>query len=142
MQSPESTDDALSRNRDVNIRRVLVFGFSLALGTIFVSLAMWGLFRVLAREETVAERPLPPAVAASLKRTPPEPRLEPNPLLPRERVRAEEDAVLTSYGWVDKKTGVARVPITRAMEILVARGLPPAKPMVAAPPMTAAGAKP
>ena len=75
MQSPESTDDALSRNRDVNIRGVLVFGFSLALGTIFVSLAMWGLFRLLAREERVAEKPLPPAVAASLRRTPPEPRL-------------------------------------------------------------------
>jgi hypothetical protein len=141
MPATERPDDAVTRNRDVNIRGVLVFGSSLALGTIFVGVAMWGLFRLLARQEGAGERPLPPAVASSLKRTPPEPRLEPNPLFPRARVRAEEDAALSSYGWVDEKTGTARIPITRAMEILVARGLPPAKPMTA-PPAPMAGGKP
>ena len=141
MPSPEKTDDAVRRNRDVNIRGVLLFGFWLVAGAILVQLAMWGVFRVLKKEEGSRDKPLPPMIAASLKRTPPEPRLEPNPLLPRARVRAEEDAVLSSYGWVDRTTGVVRVPITRAMEILVARGLPPAKPMIAAPP-PAPGAKP
>jgi hypothetical protein len=31
---------------------------------------------------------------------------------------------LNSYGWVDEKTGVAHVPIERAMELTVQRGLP------------------
>jgi len=31
---------------------------------------------------------------------------------------------LNSYGWVDEKAGVARIPIERAMELLVKRGLP------------------
>jgi len=31
---------------------------------------------------------------------------------------------LDSYGWVDRKAGVAQVPIARAMELLVERGLP------------------
>jgi hypothetical protein len=69
-------------------------------------------------------------VAANLRRTPSGPRLEPNPLAPRLAARAREDALLGGYGWVDANAGVARIPIDRAMEILVEKGLPPSKPMV------------
>jgi hypothetical protein len=31
---------------------------------------------------------------------------------------------LSSYGWIDEKGGVARIPIQRAMELVVQRGLP------------------
>src|SRR5208337_1282425 len=31
---------------------------------------------------------------------------------------------LNSYGWVDKEAGVAHIPIERAMELIVQRGLP------------------
>src|ERR1017187_5269359 len=31
---------------------------------------------------------------------------------------------LNSYGWVDEKAGVAHIPINRAMELIVQRGLP------------------
>lgn len=31
---------------------------------------------------------------------------------------------LNSYGWVDEKAGVARIPIDRAMKLMVERGLP------------------
>ena len=31
---------------------------------------------------------------------------------------------LNSYGWVDEKAGVAHIPIDRAMELIVQRGLP------------------
>jgi hypothetical protein len=65
-----------------------------------------------------------------LKRTPPEPRLEPDPVAPRLAVRAREQEKLASYGWVDANAGVARIPIERAMELLVERGLPPSKPMM------------
>ena len=41
----------------------------------------------------------------------------------RLEMRAAEDAVLQSYGWVDHPAGVARIPIDRAIELLVARGL-------------------
>ena len=139
MATTDRTNDAVRRNRDVRIRGVLLFGFWPAVGAILVQLAMWGLFRILQKEQRRNDRLLSPMVAASLKRTPPEPRLEPNPLDPRIRMRAEEDAILTSYAWVDKKSGIVRVPIDRAMELLVERGLPPSKPMAAAasaPPAT------
>jgi len=123
---------------DVNIRAVFRFGFWLAVGVVAVTLAMLALFGVMEKKDRAADIVLSPSVAANLARTPPEPRLEPLPLLPGQRLRAEEDAILTTYAWVDKKAGVARIPIDRALEILVQRGLPPSKPMPpAAAPMAA-----
>ena len=42
--------------------------------------------------------------------------------------RAEEDAALTTYGWVDKGRGVARIPVEEAMRLLAERGLPRTAP--------------
>jgi cytochrome c5 len=39
-------------------------------------------------------------------------------------MRAAEDAALNSYGWVDTRAGIVRIPIDRAIEMLAARGLP------------------
>jgi hypothetical protein len=33
---------------------------------------------------------------------------------------ANQEGRLADYGWVDKKKGIARIPITRAMELVVA----------------------
>ena len=115
----------------------MVFAFWLAVGIIAAGAGMLLLLRSMEKKGRASEREIPPMIAASLARTPPEPRLEPYPLAPRAKLRAEEDAILTTYGWVDKDRGLARVPIDRAMELLVERGLPPAKPMSAAPPAPA-----
>jgi hypothetical protein len=37
--------------------------------------------------------------------------------------RAEQRAALTSYGWVNKEAGAVRIPIARAKQLLVERGL-------------------
>jgi len=36
----------------------------------------------------------------------------------------DQEKQLNSYGWVDEKAGVAHIPIERAMELTVQRGLP------------------
>ncbi len=38
--------------------------------------------------------------------------------------RAEEDRELRKYGWVDAESGIVQIPVGRAMEVLVERGLP------------------
>jgi hypothetical protein len=113
---------------DVSIRGIVRFGLGLGIATAVISVAMWGLFRFLEARQETREAPVPPMVAANLKRTPREPRLEPDPLAPRLAARAREEALLSSYGWVDRGAGVARIPIDRAMELLAERGLPPPKP--------------
>lgn len=65
---------------------------------------------------------------------PPAPRLQTDAPRDLGQMRAEEDAVLQNYGWVDRQNGVVRVPIDVAMRLVVVRGLPtrknppPAKP--------------
>ncbi|HVO69707.1 MAG TPA: hypothetical protein VMT24_06660 [Aggregatilineaceae bacterium] len=39
-------------------------------------------------------------------------------------LRATEDALLTTYGWVDRKNGIVHIPIDRAIDLLAQRGLP------------------
>ena len=125
---------------DVSIGAIVKFGIGLAVAALLVHVAMWGLFRVLETRVDRRDRAIPPLVAAALRRTPPEPRLERDALLPRRRMQAEENAALTTYGWVDRDGGIVRIPIERAMEILAERGLPPSKPMVAVTPTPGPGA--
>ncbi len=55
---------------------------------------------------------------------PPEPRLQADAAADQRLMREEEDAVLNGYGWVDRPKGVIRLPIDRAMDVLVRHGLP------------------
>jgi hypothetical protein len=129
----EPAAEAGHETSDVSIGAIVKFGIGLAAVVLLVHLATWGLFRVMDAREEKRDRPLPPLVAAALRRTPPGPRLEPDALSPRRRMQAEENAALTTYGWVDRDAGIVRMPIERAMEILVERGLPPPKPMAPTP---------
>jgi hypothetical protein len=54
----------------------------------------------------------------------PQPRLLVKPGATLADLRAAEDAELNSYGWVDRNAEVARIPIDRAMQLIVERGLP------------------
>jgi hypothetical protein len=44
------------------------------------------------------------------------------------KFRAEEAAALNSYGWVDQDKGIVRMPIDRAMDLVLQRGLPARQP--------------
>jgi hypothetical protein len=55
---------------------------------------------------------------------PPEPALESSPGQTAAFVESRENPVLNSYGWVDQKSGVARIPVQQAMTIISQRGLP------------------
>jgi len=55
---------------------------------------------------------------------PPEPRIEVAPYEQLQQLRVREDHILNSYAYVDKQGGVVRVPITQAIDMLAAKGLP------------------
>jgi len=48
--------------------------------------------------------------------------------------RLQEEKKLNSYGWIDQKAGIARIPIDRAMQLLAQRGLPTRLQAGAVPP--------
>jgi hypothetical protein len=55
---------------------------------------------------------------------PPEPRLQVAPWTDMQAQKAYEDNLLHTYGWADRPTGRARIPIERAIEIVAERGAP------------------
>ena len=54
----------------------------------------------------------------------PQPRLEVKPGASLAELHAAENVDLNSYGWIDRKNGTMRIPIERAMQLLIERGLP------------------
>jgi hypothetical protein len=54
----------------------------------------------------------------------PLPREQPDPKVDLKALREREERDLTSYGWVNRQAGIVRIPIERAMQLIVERGLP------------------
>ena len=117
-QKPPTYDD-----REIEARSIgrLAFGFVvmvLVAGAIGVAVMDYDAAR---QREAYA-----PAAAILTARpvTPPEPRLQPVPPVDLATLRAEEERILRGYAWVDRGNGVVSIPIDRAMQLVVERGLP------------------
>lgn len=57
----------------------------------------------------------------------PGPRLQSNPIRDLERHRREERERIESYGWTDASKRRAKIPVGRAMDLLLKKGLPARK---------------
>lgn len=53
----------------------------------------------------------------------PPPRLQASPARDRALLEARTENILNSYGWIDQEQGIVHIPIDRAIELLLARGL-------------------
>ena len=126
---------------ELRIGPVVWFLFALAVGTVITFLLMIGLFDAFQNRATEAEGKAAP-LAGERQKLPPEPRLQlaptnidqvegresPNlkddhPLQEMKRIRRDEDAKLNSYGWVDEKARLVRIPIEEAKKKLLQSGL-------------------
>src|SRR5947207_15393922 len=74
--------------------------------------------------ERDTREPSTPNMNLKIQQEFPEPRLEDNERTELAPLRYQEEQKLNSYGWVDQNAGVARIPITKAMELIAQRGLP------------------
>jgi hypothetical protein len=109
---------------DVNIRAIFGFGAGMIVAGIVVALAVFVLFGYLNSREGAKVAPEYPLAVTQEDRLPPEPRLQINPREDLRNLRANEDAILSGYGWVDKNAGIVRIPIDEAMKLTLQRGLP------------------
>ena len=108
--------------RDLHATNVLATGAGLFGVIAFALLLAWGAY-ALSRASS-ANPSAHPSTFTHPEVLPPEPRLQEDPHLDLMKLRAAEDSVLGSYGWVNKDSGIVRIPIARAMQLLVSRGLP------------------
>lgn len=106
---------------DVNARPVALAGIGLAVALLITAAAMLGMYDFFATRFARLSPKQNPLAAAEGPRLPPEPRLQVHPIKDLRELRASEAEVLEHYGWVDKGTGVVRIPIDRAMQLLAQR---------------------
>src|SRR5580658_8999835 len=107
--------------RDVNVAALLKFAVSLAVILFIVSYGMRWTFTYFAKTQNLG----PAATPFENERTiPPLPRLQVAPQKEIHDYWESQQGIVDSYGWVDRQNGVVRIPVDRAMRILLQRGLP------------------
>jgi hypothetical protein len=103
---------------DINVWAIGKFGIGLVAICVISLLMLLGLFKYFQSQEETATTP-----KVEPRQIFPQPQLQQTPVLDLRAIRAEEDQVLNSYGWVDQPKGVVRIPIAQAIDILSKRGL-------------------
>ena len=127
--------DVAHEATDVNLRVLVGFAVGLSTVTATVFVLMFGLFWYFNREAVEKDPSVSPLARPSVEM----PRSSAgNPvfgqglgpqLLTHEpsvlaKQRKMEQEVLDTYGWVDEKSAIARLPISEAKKLILQRGLP------------------
>lgn len=107
--------------RDVHALSLALLVILLLIGLFLADLAVAAIQSAFKRHAAESSAVAPP-FATGLKY--PAPRLEISRSEELQAVRGREELLVKSYGWVDRKAGVVRIPVERAIDLLVERGLP------------------
>ncbi len=116
---PETTSKG-HETVDANVRSLVGWGlgvFALLASGLIISIVV---FRYFVTHQSLG----PPASPfENVRALPSRPVLQVTPARDLQQYLDQQDAVLNSYGWVDQKAGVVRIPIDRAMNLLLQKGL-------------------
>ena len=120
--NPHMTSSGGYEKSDANPRSLLYVVLVTAGLLVLTCLSMIWLFDHF--EKTQNPGSVVAAPFASPRALPPPPRIQPDPGADLRSYRESEQNLLNTYGWVDRQNGVVRMPVDRAMELLLQRGLP------------------
>jgi hypothetical protein len=126
------SSEALQRkheSKDPPLYGILLVAGLVVLTVVSCLAAIWILLHLLS-----ATRPVPAAQTLGILTAPsqelierfPAPHLQIMSHQDLLALRTREDMELTNYGWLDRTSGVVRIPISRAMDLICQRGLPSA----------------
>jgi hypothetical protein len=97
-----------------------------AVGLVASTLVIYGgvarLYRFFEQQHPSPD--IPSRIALHPHPVAPPPRLQTNPALDLAQYEAAQQSKLNTYGWIDKPAGIIHIPIVRAMELILERGLP------------------
>lgn len=120
---------------DIGVAGILYFLLGLLVAGILVYFVVNGLYAFLQKRSEAEQTPLNPLVTNAPtdtrhvdrdypKATFPDPKLEEDERGQLNGIRLKEEQTLSTYDYVDKSAGTVRIPIDRAMDLIVQRGLP------------------
>ncbi len=115
------TEGVRHESRDTNLPSLVLFGGAIVVTVAVVMLFCWWLFGIYTRVQPLGPAATPFATSRPL---PPEPRLQPAPENDLQDYLENQHTELNTYGWVDRSNGIVRIPIERAMQLLLQQGLP------------------
>jgi len=134
-REPENQDVSFE-TQDVHTRSILEFLAYLGVAIVLSYLLVLGIYHGLTGFWNSKYVPPPPSRTQTGPPLPPEPRLQgmPGHLIDPQhdwRDKLKEDAEANNaLGWVDQQSGIAEIPVSEAMKLIVEKGLPalPAAP--------------
>jgi len=124
---------------DLGARSVFTFLIGLAVMGVLVFGFLKVMLHVLESYDRAHQVPRPPLAAKAvpvpensthqqseegIKTAFPDPKLEEDEIHELRRFRDGEEEKLYTYGWIDQSAGSVHIPIERAMQLIVERGLP------------------
>jgi len=104
---------------DLKPRTIAIFGLGLAVVVMASLIVTAWMFDILAARRAKEDVPASPLARVE---SPAGPVLQVDAPSDLARLRAEEDATLSTYGWVDRGKGIVRIPIQQAMRRLAEQG--------------------
>jgi hypothetical protein len=124
MSAPDasSNPDVQFEKEDIRATPVLKFLVGIAVTSVVTCFLLLAFYRGM-RSYVAARQPEPPHMRFEEDREAPAPRLQDRPDLDLQDVRAREDRILNTYGWVDKSRGIVRIPVDEAMKLVAEQGL-------------------
>jgi hypothetical protein len=105
---------------DADVRSLFKFGASLA---ILIAVVMWAMVHTYNFISKYEPEGPPASPFENQRELPPHPRLQPQPATDLKSYCQMEQQQLTTYGWVDQHNGIVRIPVDRAMEMVLQKGL-------------------
>ena len=122
-------------HQDLAPKGIFAFLIVIAVATVICIFLVGGFYDFLEKREKANQPPVSPLVThvpedtrhvapGYPQRVFPDPKLEEDERGQLNGVHMAEEETLYSYGWVDQQAGTMRIPIDRAMDLLVQRGLP------------------
>lgn len=119
--APRDPDDPGYETRDVKVRNTALVMAGLALSVLSVIGTMVWMMSAFSASQRRALPTLTKQQTAPL--TPPPPNLQADPYADLDRQRAAAEARLSGYGYSDPARTRARIPVDRAMDLVVGRSL-------------------
>jgi hypothetical protein len=120
--NPQIAHPGAYEKSDANPRGLVYFVLTMAAILAATCLSLIWLFKHYEKTEN------PGFVVAApftgVEPVPPPPRIQSNPAVDIQSYLESQQKLLNTYGWIDRGNGIVRLPIDRAMELLLQRGLP------------------